>query len=296
MMKDQKIFIITGISGSGKSTAMAAFEDAGFYCVDNMPMELLPKFLDLPLKNDPGINGLVFVMDMREKKFVTHYSITIDLLKKKGFKPIILFLDADENTLIKRYSQTRRHHPISNDYGLINSIRSEKKEMFNIKNSSDTIIDTSKYTPHQLKAKILSIATEDTSEVSSPSMKTNIISFGFKYGIPRDADLVLDMRFITNPYFIPSLRNLDGESNAVKDFVLSQPETKIFIEKYFALLDYLHPLYQKEGKAYLTIAAGCTGGRHRSVAIARKTFEHFNNNGIKAVIIHRDIDRDLKEK
>ncbi len=295
-MKDQKIFIITGISGSGKSTAMAAFEDAGYYCVDNLPMELLPKFLDLPLKNDPKIKGLVFVMDMREKQFITHYSVTIDCLKLKGFNPVTIFLDADENVLIKRFSQTRRHHPISNDASLTESIRSEKKEMLTIKNSSNLIIDTSMYNPHKLKAKILSIAKETKHGIESLLMRTNIISFGFKYGIPLDADLVVDMRFIINPFFISSLKNLDGESDNVKNFVLSQPETITFLDKYLTLLDYLHPLYQKEGKAYLTIAAGCTGGRHRSVVIARKIFEYFNSKNIKAGIIHRDIDRDIQEQ
>lgn len=295
-MKDQKIFIITGISGSGKSTAMAAFEDSGYYCVDNMPMPLLPKFLDLPLQDDPKIKGFAFVMDMREKHFVTHYSIIIDRIQEKGFHPVTIFLDADENTLIKRFSQTRRHHPISHDASLTENIRSEKKEMLTIKNSSNIIIDTSMYNPHKLKAEILSIAMDNTPGTPPVFMKTNIISFGFKYGIPRDADLVVDMRFITNPYFIPSLKNLDGESDGVKKFVLSRSETKAFLDKYITLLDYLHPLYQKEGKAYLTIAVGCTGGRHRSVAIARKIFEHFINNGIKAGIIHRDIDRDIQER
>lgn len=293
-MKHQKIFIITGISGSGKTTAMAAFEDAGFYCVDNMPMALLPKFLDLPLKNDPKIKGFSFVMDMRENGFLTQYSVTIEVLKERGFNPVTIFLDADENTLIKRFSHTRRHHPISHDASLINSIRSEKKEMLSIKNSSEILIDTSTYNPHRLKAEIVAIASGRDSK-KSISMKTNIMSFGFKYGIPPDADLVIDMRFLTNPFFVTSLKNQDGESHDVKNFVLSLNETKIFLDKYLDLLEYLFPLYQKEGKAYLTIAVGCTGGRHRSVAIARKIFEHFNSIGIKAGIIHRDIDRDLSE-
>ncbi|MBF0202609.1 MAG: hypothetical protein HQK66_15160 [Desulfamplus sp.] len=158
------------------------------------------------------------------------------------------------------------------------------------------LLNTSNYTPHQLKAEIISIASGKNPESLSILMKTNILSFGFKYGIPRDADIIVDMRFITNPYFIPELKNMDGESGAVKQFVLSQPETEEFLNKFLALIDYLHPLYQKEGKAYLTIAAGCTGGRHRSVAIARKIFEHLNAKGIGAGIIHRDIDRDIKEQ
>lgn len=293
-MKHQKIFIITGISGSGKTTAMAAFEDAAFYCVDNMPMALLPKFLDLPLKNDPKIKGFAFVMDMREKEFLTQYSVTIEVLRERGFTPVTIFLDADENTLIKRFSQTRRHHPMSNNTSLTEGISSEKREMLSIKNSSEILIDTSTYSPHRLKAEIVAIASGRDSK-KHISMKTNIMSFGFKYGIPPDADIVVDMRFLANPFFVPSLRNQDGESEDVKKFVLSLNETGIFLDKYIDLLDYLFPLYQKEGKAYLTIAVGCTGGRHRSVAVARKIFEHFNNMGIKAGIIHRDIDRDLTE-
>ena len=293
-IKHQKIFIITGISGSGKTTAMAAFEDAGFYCVDNLPMALLPKFLDLPLKNDPKIKGFSFVMDMREKEFITQYSVTIEVLRERGFNPVTIFLDADKNTLIKRFSQTRRHHPISNDASLTESISSEKKEMLSIKNSSEIVIDTSAYSPHRLKADIIAIASGKDSK-KHIAMKTNVMSFGFKYGIPPDADLVVDMRFLSNPFFVPELKNQDGESDDVKNFVLSLNETSLFLEKYLNLLDYLLPLYQKEGKAYLTIAVGCTGGRHRSVAIARKIFDHFNNTGIKAGIIHRDIDRDLTE-
>ncbi|MBF0113171.1 MAG: RNase adapter RapZ [Desulfamplus sp.] len=292
-MKHQKIFIITGISGSGKTTAMAAFEDSGFYCVDNMPMALLPKFLDLPLKNDPKIKGFAFVMDMREKEFLTQHAVTIEHLRGRGFNPITIFLDADENTLIKRFSQTRRHHPISHEASLTKSIRSEKKEMLSIKNSAQILIDTTTYSPHRLKAEIVFIISGKDNKYIS--MKTNIVSFGFKYGIPLDADLVVDMRFLANPFFVPSLKDHDGESDDVKHFVLSLKETTLFLDKYLNLLDYLLPLYQKEGKAYLTIAVGCTGGRHRSVVIARKIFEHFNNTGIKAGISHRDIDRDLKE-
>lgn len=296
-MINQALYIITGISGSGKSTAIAAFEDAKFYCVDNLPIALLQKFLELPLKDDPQIKGFAFGMDMRERQFPSHYFVAIEELKEQGFNPITLFLDATDDTLIKRFSQTRRHHPISNDATLIDNIQSEKKEMHAIKNSATILLDTSTDTPHQLKAKIFSIIKGDTSSKHTVTMKTNVLSFGFKYGIPRDADLVVDMRFITNPFFIPELKNLDGESDDVKQFVLNQPETEKFLNHYLPLIDFLHPLYQKEGKAYLTIAVGCTGGRHRSVVTARKIFEHLNSNGVSRLgITHRDIDRDLKEK
>ena len=292
-MKMHKIFIITGISGSGKSTAMAAFEDAGFYCVDNMPMALLPKFLDLPLKNDPGINGFAFVMDMRAKDFLSQYGIIIDEMSSKGIRPVTIFLDAGENTILKRYSETRRLHPVSNDNTLISSITSEKEKMRPIKAKADIIIDTSTYNSHRLKAQIISIAEKHSQ--TTISMKINIMSFGFKYGIPHDADLVIDMRFLSNPYFITELKKLDGESKAVSKFVLSLDETKQFLEHYFKMLEFLIPLYKKEGKAYLTIAVGCTGGRHRSVAIARIIFEHLSSLGIKSNITHRDIDRDIKK-
>lgn len=291
-MKIQKIFIITGVSGSGKSTAMDAFEDAGFYCVDNMPMALLPKFLDLPLKNDPGIHGFAFVMDMRAKDFLSHYSLMVDEVSEKGIRPVTIFLDTDKKTLLKRYSETRRLHPVSNDSTLVESINSEKKIMRPIKEKADIIIDTTMYNSHRLKAEIVSIAEKHSK--TTISMKINIMSFGFKYGPPHDADLIIDMRFLSNPYFIPALKKQDGESKAVKNFVLALDETKIFLSKYLPLLEFLIPLYKKEGKAYLTIATGCTGGRHRSVAIARKIFEHLNSLGIKTNITHRDIDRDIK--
>ncbi len=288
----KKIFIITGLSGSGKSTAMAAFEDAGFYCVDNMPVKLLPKFLDLPMEKETDINGFAFVMDMRAMDFLSEFPGIVNALRAKKQLSEIIFLEADEDTLLKRYSQTRRHHPVSNETGLTSSIRQEKESMLSIRRISHRIIDTSAITVHQLKSQILSITRTDKTETAF--LKINILSFGFKYGIPHEADLVMDVRFLNNPFFIPELKNQDGESADVKNFVLSTHEADIFLTKYLSLLDFLIPLYEKEGKAYLTIAVGCTGGRHRSVAIARKCFEHLNGKELKPGIIHRDIDRDIK--
>lgn len=292
-MKLQRLFIITGLSGSGKSTAMAAFEDAGFYCVDNMPMELLTKFLDLPIKNDPKIKGFAFVMDMRARDFTVIYSSIVDSLREIGYQPEVIFLEADEDSLLKRYSQTRRHHPVSHEKSLMESIRSEKKTMLPVKTSSSIIIDTTHYNVHQLKSKILKIIQQNT-EINS-LIKINVLSFGFKYGIPHDADLVIDMRFLVNPFFIPELKDQDGESNDVKKFILADKNAGIFLKKYISLIDFLIPLYKKEGKAYLTLAVGCTGGRHRSVVIARSIFEHLKFKGYKPGLIHRDIDRDIRE-
>ena len=289
----QKVYIITGLSGSGKTTTIQAFEDASFYCVDNMPIELLPKFLDLPLKENQEIKGLAFVMDMRSKNFISHYAPGICSLEDLGISPQIIFLEADVDTLLKRYSQTRRQHPVSNEKTLLDSIKREKELMLPIKQTAHHIINTTGLNVHQLKSRVLNLVHNGNQSVSLT--KINIISFGFKYGIPNDADLVMDMRFLANPYFIPELKNQDGESKAVKQFVLSNNETKLFLEKYLNLLDYLIPLYKRENKAYLTFALGCTGGRHRSVAIARSIFEHLNKKGHNPGLIHRDIDRDVKQ-
>ncbi len=286
-MKKLKIIIITGRSGSGKSTAIAAFEDAGYYCVDNMPVALLPKFLELPIKSNSEIAGLAFVMDLREKSFLSRYSSIFESLRKKGHQFEILFLDADEETLLKRYSQTRRHHPLSQDKSLLEGIRTEQQQLKNLKIAADKIINTSHYNVHELKSVISDIAQK--SKNIAP-MKINILSFGFKYGIPYDADLIMDVRFLLNPYFVPELKNLDGKNENVENYVLNNPEAQRFLKKYLDLLDYLIPMYEKEGKAYLTIAVGCTGGRHRSVTIAEAVFEHIKKPAMQIIITHRDID------
>ena len=293
-MKNHPIYILTGLSGSGKSTAIDAFEDGGFYCVDNMPMELIPKFLSMPIRSDPQIKGFAFVMDMRAKDFISRYASGINSLRDSGIFPFIIFLEADENTLLKRFSETRRHHPVAQDKSLMEGIRREKEMMESIKKKSDIVIDTTDYNVHKLKSMILDLIFGGKKEVSL--MKIHIISFGFKYGIPGEADLLWDMRFLPNPYFIPELKGQDGESKQVKEFVLSKENTRIFLEKYLDLLDTVIPLYRKENKAYLTIAVGCTGGRHRSVAIARQVFEHLNRQKLMPGITHRDIDKDVKEK
>jgi UPF0042 nucleotide-binding protein len=289
----QKVYIITGLSGSGKTTAIQAFEDASFYCVDNMPIVLLPKFLDLPLKENPEIKGLAFGMDMRSKNFISNYAPGICSIEASGISIQTIFLEADVGVLLKRFSQTRRQHPVSIKKSLLDNIKLKKKMMLPVKQTAHHIINTTGLNVHQLKSRILDLIHDENTSVSLT--KINIISFGFKYGIPNDADLIMDMRFIANPYFVPELKNQDGESRAVKQFVLSNNETRLFLEKYIDLLDYLIPLYKRENKAYLTFGIGCTGGRHRSVAIARSIFEHLTKKGHNPSLIHRDIDRDIKE-
>ena len=286
-MKKIKIIIITGLSGSGKSTAIAAFEDAGFYCVDNMPVELLPKFLELPIESDSEIAGLAFVMDLREKGFISKYKSIFESIQKKGYDFKILFLEASEAILLQRYSQTRRHHPISRGNGLLDRIRTEQEQLKSLKIVADKIIDTSHFNVHDLKSVINDIAQK--SKDLAP-IRINILSFGFKYGIPHDADLIIDVRFLANPYFVPELKDLDGTNKKIKDYILNNDETRIFLKKYLDLLDYLIPLYEKEGKNYLTIAVGCTGGRHRSVTIAQHIFEHILKLESQIIVTHRDID------
>ena len=267
---------------------MAALEDAGFYCVDNMPVDLLPKFLELPIERDSEITGIALVMDLREKGFLSKYEDAFKELKQKGYRFAILFLEAEEEILVRRYSATRRQHPLSAGKNLLEGIRAEKQQLKGLRSAADRIIDTSRFNVHELKSAILDIARK--SKKIAP-MRINVVSFGFKFGIPHDADLIMDVRFLTNPYFIPELKDLDGETQQVKDFVLNHAQTRAFLNKYMDLLDYLIPLYEKEGKAYLTIAIGCTGGRHRSVTIAGHICEYIRVTGKTVGLNHRDLNQ-----
>ncbi len=286
-MKKLNIFIITGLSGSGKSCAIAALEDTGFYCVDNMPVALLPKFVELPIESNSEIAGLGFVMDLREKGFLSMYPSIFESLKEKGYKLKILFLEADENILLERYSQTRRHHPLSQGKSLLEGIRTEQEQLKKLKTAADKIINTSHYNVHKLKSVIRDIALQ--SKDFAP-MSINILTFGFKYGVPSDASLIMDVRFLLNPHFVPDLKALDGKAEKVQNYVLNNDDTRTFLKKYLDFLDYLIPLYEKEGKAYLTIGVGCTGGRHRSVVIAEAISQHIKKPDRKIMVTHRDID------
>ena len=282
------IIIITGVSGSGKSSALAAFEDAGFYCVDNMPVVLLPHFLSLSTIRDSVTAGLAFVMDLREKTFLDSYRSVFQDLRDKGIGIEIVFLEAEDEILVRRYSQTRRHHPVARGTSLLEGIRTEKSILDDLKKNADHVIDTSRYTVHELKAVIMNIA---KTIVQVAPMRIRLLSFGFKYGVPPDADLIVDVRFLDNPYFVPELKHLDGESPEVENFVLQNQEARLFLKKYTDLLEFLIPLYEKEGKAYLTIAVGCTGGRHRSVVIARSLYKHIHLKRKQIEITHRNINQ-----
>ena len=289
-MKPTPITIVTGRSGSGKSTALAAFEDSGYDCVDNMPVALLPGYLALPLDHPTGFPGLVFGMDLRDNTFIRQYESIFDGLKAKGIDFRVIFLEADARILLRRYSQTRRRHPLAWDQGVHEAIRSEKTLLAPLRRKADHIIDTSDLNVHELKAIVRKMADAGTRD---GSMKVQVLSFGFKFGLPALADLVMDVRFLKNPFFVESLRPLSGETEKIRSFVLNNDQTCLFLQRYFDLLDILIPQYENEGKSYLTIAIGCTGGRHRSVVIARQLRDHIESSGRKTELTHRDIDKSL---
>ena len=288
-MKNKKIIIITGLSGSGKSTAIDALEDAGFFCIDNLPVILLPKFLEFRAETGSEITKLALVMDLREEEFIQRYPDIFTKLRQEGYLFEILFLEASTEALLRRYSQTRRKHPLSEAKSLLEGIQAERKELKDLREIADLIIDTSNYNVHELKEIILNHVLK---AVPAKRMKIYLLSFGFKYGIPHDADLVIDVRFLPNPHFVQELRNLDGTSPKVKEFMDRWKETHIFLEKYLDLLNYLIPHYEKEGKSSLTIAVGCTAGTHRSVSIADAIYRELKKTTNLITLTHRDIELD----
>jgi RNase adapter protein RapZ len=286
LAEQQTIVILTGCSGSGKNTALAAFEDAGFYCVDNMPVLVIDHFLQTAAKDASPVVGWVFVMDLRDKHFLTHIGPLCTDLKKAGYNLLFVFLEADEQVLLRRYNQTRRPHPLGHRTSLLEAIRAENRLIAPLRKLATHTINTSNFSVHELKFAILSIAQH---HMSISGMAINVVSFGFKYGAPTHADLMMDVRFLNNPYFVPELKPKSGEDIEIIDFVSDDKQTELFLKHYLPLLDYLIPLYEKEGKAYLTIAIGCTGGRHRSVVIARIVFQHLEATRPNVRLTHRDI-------
>ncbi|HUU40893.1 MAG TPA: RNase adapter RapZ [Desulfatiglandales bacterium] len=290
-MKNVKIIIITGLSGSGKTTAINALEDAGFFCIDNLPVILLPKFLELRAETSSEITKLAVVMDLRERGFLQRYSEIFANLKQEGYLFEIIFLEASTEALLRRYSQTRRKHPLSEGKNIFEGIKAEREALKGLRDIADLIIDTSNQNVHELKEIILNHALKS---IPAKRMRIYLLSFGYKYGVPNDADLVIDVRFLPNPYFVPELKNLNGTSPQVKKYMNKWKETHAFVEKYLDLLHYLIPLYEKEGKASLTIAVGCTAGAHRSVSIAETIFAELKKTTDYITLTHRDIELDRK--
>jgi UPF0042 nucleotide-binding protein len=285
-VKQIKITILTGLSGSGKTTAINALEDAGFFCIDNLPVILLPRFLKLKSKTNSEVTKLALVMDLREREFLQRYPEIFQGLSDEGYTFEIIFLEASTETLLRRYSQTRRKHPLSEGKSVLEGIEAEQEALKELRDLADLIIDTSNYNVHQLKEFILTHALK---EVPEERMKIYILSFGYKYGIPYDADIVIDVRCLPNPHFVDELKNLNGTSREVKEYMNGWDETHRFLDKYLDLLFYLIPLYEREGKSSLTIAVGCTAGRHRSVSIAETISEEMKKTNNVITLTHRDI-------
>ena len=277
------------MSGSGKSTALRAFEDLGYYCVDNLPIALLPDFLSLSEHSTAIPTRVALVMDVREKGFLDQYASIFAQVKEKGFHLELLFLDASDNVLVQRFSQTRRKHPLQQKEDLLGAIKEERRRLRGLRESADNYIDTSKRNVHELRQVVLDMYSF-RDDLTKPLI--HIISFGFKYGVPADVSLMLDVRFLPNPYFDPELRPLTGMDQRVYDFVHEKSETKEFLKHLESMFSFLIPQYRAEGKVYLAVGIGCTGGRHRSVAIARWLGEMFTQDGEEVIVTHRDLDRE----
>jgi UPF0042 nucleotide-binding protein len=280
--RNSRILIISGLSGSGKTVALRAVEDAGFYCVDNIPVSLISSLIDkISLKS--GVRNIAIGIDIREKEFLGDFNTTVSALREKS--PIdILYLEAEPDVLVRRFKETRRPHPLGGD--LEDAIRTEKNALAILKTNADRVIDTSELSPHELR-KLVSSLYEPAS--GRKDLAVSLISFGFKYGIPQNIDLLFDVRFLPNPHFVPDLRELTGKDRKVSEFVFSHAVTRQFIEKVEDMLKFLLPLYIREGKSYISIAFGCTGGKHRSPAIVEEIARFTATDNIDQHIIHRDI-------
>jgi UPF0042 nucleotide-binding protein len=283
-----RIVVITGMSGSGKSTAVRALEDEGYYCIDNLPIRLFKRFVDLIGKSDESFYGIVLVTDIRGREFFKGYESAFHKITEVGHTVEIYFFDALDDVLVRRFSETRRRHPVDDTCTVAEGIRIERERLGGLRQMATRLIDTSEFTVHQLKDFILRIIRGEEKE---NQLVVEVQSFGFKYGVPLESSIVMDVRFLPNPFFVPELKKGSGLDDAVRDYVLDNVVTAQFMDYFFPLLDMLLPAHRQEGKSYLTISIGCTGGRHRSVAIAEATGMHLQEMWPSVRIIHRDIEK-----
>lgn len=284
--KTVRLVVISGLSGSGKSYVIKYFEDLGFFCIDNLPPQLLPKFVELCTQSRNDITKAALGIDIRERDFLGNFLNVFDQLKEEGYQMELLFLEARDEILLRRFSETRRPHPLAKGGSIVEGIKLEREKLQELRKQADQIIDTSDYHVHQLKEVITRYYLE---KGENKHLNLSLISFGYKFGIPYDLDLLFDVRFLSNPNFEKELKPLTGEHPRVQDYIMAQSETKTFLEKLYGFLDFLVPLYEKEGKSYLTIGIGCTGGRHRSVAVVNLLRAHLQKKGAQVHCRHRDI-------
>jgi UPF0042 nucleotide-binding protein len=291
-----EVVIITGLSGSGMSSATNAFEDLGYFCVDNLPLMLLPTFARLVHPEDhnrPHIERAALVIDIREGRFLSEFAERLRGLRASGLRVFVLFFEASDEALVRRFSETRRPHPADAGEGLLESIRRERNAMSEIRALADQVIDTSEHTVHTLRRLLIE---RFATCPGGAEMRVQVYSFGYKHGSPRDVDLLFDVRHLPNPHFVPELRDLSGHDPRVVRFLNASDEVRETIRRFTELIDYLLPLYRREGKSYVTIGIGCTGGRHRSVMIANAVARHLRRGGYEATAVHRDVGKTKRRK
>lgn len=281
------VVIITGVSGSGMSSALKALEDLGYFAIDNLPVQLIPTFVRL-CDDSREIDRTAFVVDVRSREFLSLFPRIHRELKDRGVNVTVLFLDADDEVLLRRYSETRRPHPLP-DQNVLEAIRQERELLSEIRDLADHVIDTSEHTVHTLRDVVKDRFAE---KGGAHELNVTLSSFGFRHGSPRGLDMLFDVRFLPNPHFIPELRPLTGRDPAVIQYLQSESEVDDTIARLVDLLGYLLPRFQREGKSYLTVGIGCTGGRHRSVMVAEAINRRLNEQGYKSKVVHRDIDKD----
>ena len=283
------VVIVTGLSGSGKSTAIRVLEDLGFYCIDNLPVVLTPKFIELCQNSEEDIPRVALGIDLRERAFLGDYPGVLEDVRRAGHRVEILYLDASDDVLVRRFSETRRPHPLAESGNVAGGIQREREGLSGLKGLADRIIDTSAYTVHQLRDELRRLLADAAG--GEAAMRVLLLSFGYKYGLPTDTDIVLDVRFLPNPFFVEELRALDGTDASVSRYVMDRTETQEFLALTMAMLDFALPLYVREGKRYLTVGLGCTGGRHRSVALVEELERRLAGHGYPVRVQHRDVSR-----
>lgn len=280
-----RFIIVTGLSGSGKSEAMKSLEDIGFYCVDNLPPTLITKFAELCYQGNSNIDKVALGIDIRGREFFETLHESLSYLEKENYKYEVLFLDCADDILVKRYKMTRRNHPLAKSTQITEGIKEEREILQTLRDKADSIIDTSNMKPRDLKDEISKLYIEGE---KTPKLTISVVSFGFKHGIPIDSDLVFDVRFLPNPYYVEELRPQTGEDQVVRDYVMDSDVSKEFFTKLEDMVDFLIPNYIEEGKNHLVIAIGCTGGRHRSVTISNLLYDDLIKKGYRVVKKHRD--------
>jgi UPF0042 nucleotide-binding protein len=287
MVEGLDIIIITGLSGSGKSFAIRALEDNGFFCVDNLPALLIPKFIDLCQGYQEEIRRIALGVDLRGAQFLQALPQVLSDMRNASHHVQVVFFDASDNVLLRRFSETRRPHPLAGEGSIQDGISLEREALQSIRALADKVIDTSEFNVHQLKREI---EQQFCQAPQARRMSLFFTSFGYKFGIPHDTDMILDVRFLPNPYFVNELRPRSGLESEVKEYVLGNAETRMFLDRLYDLLEFALPLYEREGKSSLTLALGCTGGRHRSVVLVEELQKRFGEN-FPVHIKHRDIDK-----